>query len=303
VFLHLRLFILLEAGMIDVFSLMLFEPIIKCIPPTFVKKLDHELKLIGGSSARLYLSRGFLFFTILLFGSIIGIVWSPGFLLFPVGFVFLFLSFMYPKYVAAQLVEKIIEKLPASLMSAASSIQAGQTPEEAFDVLSRKEFGGLSRIFSQTVRISVVQKMDLGKSLSLVVSRYNNKILNRVAALVSIGIGSGTNLHQLFNTCARDVLSIRELRREQINQMQTLKWALILSGVILIPAILAYSVKISDFLYQTESTLEFSSKFSFIPLSIVLAFIVASFCDVQISNSVVYFPFFLVIQFIVFSLI
>lgn len=291
-------------SLLDPISLLIFEPILPLFPKNLISELNSSLKIVKNKTpVHTYISRNLLFTLLLALTSLLGFLHPIFFPLLPISILFLFTSLFLPFYQAAQVKYQILDQMPTALLAAASAIQTGQTPEEAFYSLSKVQNPQLSEIFHKTTELSSRRRIDLGKSLQQVISEYGLTELDRMAALLSTGIHAGSGLHQLFNTVARDLLLIRELRKEQIENMRSLKYTLILSGVLLIPAILAYSIKVAAFVTSPSASLKIASQLSFFPLAIVLGFVISSFCDQEWKNAIIYIPSFLVIQWLIFTLI
>lgn len=289
--------------MFDAFLLMIFEPLVMITPKNFRSELENALEVTGTKvSANRYLSRGFLAFFLGVLLLLLGFFAPQALILAVIPIVSSVVYVLYPSYQASILSHKLFEVMPSLLLSAASVVQAGETPEEAFLEVSKKEDPHTS-VFGRALRMSKHHKIELGSALQEIIAQYRMPELDRTALLLSTGITTGAHFNRLLTTAARDILSIRELKKEQVEQMQTVKYSLILAGCLLIPAVLSYSIKISQFISTPSSNLQLASQLSFLPLSLVLAFMVAGFCDFQPKRTIIYAPVFLVLMLGVFQLV
>ena len=287
--------------MIDGAAMLVFGPLADAFPPAFRASLSRELRIMDSpTKAQAWIARSLLFLGAFTAVSFLGALYAPLWWLLFVGIVVSSLHLMYPSWKAGVVVDDIRSKLPAALLSSASSIQAGQTPEEVMAFLSKRAEPPLDSLFSKTVSLSTRERMELGESLQKVLSVFQTPEFDRMAGLLATGIQSGANLHSLFNTAARDLLSIRELRNEQVSQMAGLKYTLFLAGILLIPSILALSVNVSGLLGRPASGLLLASELSFIPFSVVLSATIAFFCDFNPKKTLLYVPVFALLQFFVF---
>jgi Flp pilus assembly protein TadB len=267
-----------------------------------VNNLSRELNIINSKTpAQLWIARSFLILLIFVILSLPSPIFPQLIWLIPIGGIFLMLHLFYPLWKCGTVINELLQQMPSSLLSAASSIQAGQTPEEAIQHLSKKNNPPLNLIFQNTISLSTRERIELGESLQKTLAIYQTPELDRTSSILAAGIKSGANLHSLFNKVARDLLAIRGLRKEQIQQMKSLKYMLFLAGVILIPSILALSVQISSLLGYSSQNLILSSQISFIPFSIILSSIISYFCEFKPKKISIYIPVFLLLQFLVFN--
>jgi len=281
---------------------MLFSRLAGVFPSSFINSLSRDLRIIdSGSKAQSWVARSFLIFSSFFILSFVGLFFRPFWWLFLFGCILSLLHLFYPSWKAGLFVEVLKDKMPSALLSSASFIQAGQTPEEVVLFLSKKAEHPLNSLFQKTVSLSTRERVELGVSLQRVLSVYQTPEFDRMSGLLAAGIQSGANLHSLFNTVARDLMSIRELRKEQVQQMASLKYSLFLAGILLIPSILALSAHVSSLLGYQQSNLLLASMLSFIPFSIVLGATISYFCDFNPKKGIIYVPLFLVLQFFVFN--
>lgn len=288
--------------MIDGLGLLFFGKFADNLPSNFLASLSRDLRIINsGTKAQAWAARSFLIFSAFILASVFGVIVPLMWWLLPSGIILSFLHLVYPSWKAGIVVEDLRDKVPSALLSSASSLQAGQTPEEVMLFLSKKAEPPLNILFQKTVSLSTRERVELGAGLQKVLSIYRTPEFDRMSGLLAIGIQSGANLHSLFNTVARDLLVIRELRKEQVQQMASLKYILFLSGVVLIPSILALSAHLSSLLGYQESGLLLASQISFFPFSIVLAATIAYFCDFAPKKALIYAPVLLLVQFFTFN--
>ena len=288
--------------MMEAISFILFGPLVELIPEKYIHKMSADLRSINSRTpVRVWLARSFLILFSFSITSLFSFIFSPLSFFAIIGIVFSLLHTFYPSWKSSALVDDLIDRIPSALLSASSSLQTGQTPEEVIEFLSKKAKPPLDSLFQKTLSLSTRQRTEPGRSLQQLLKSYNSPELDRASSLLAAGIQSGANLQSLFSTVARDLLTVRELRKHQIQQMKSLKYILILSGILLIPLILSMSVQISYLLDYSPYNLSLASQISFIPFSIALAFTISYFCDFEPKKAFFYFPIFLLLQFSAFN--
>lgn len=270
-------------------------------PQSFTDRLGADLRITGSRvRPEAWITGSLSIFFLSLSVFIIGPLLPVFFWLGLAGMLCSGVHLSYPSWRARSIAQQVRDRLPSVLLSSAASVQTGQTPEEAFVSLSERAEPPLDSLFKQAVYRCMRDRSELGACLQEALSVYRVPELDRAAALIASGIRSGSGLDRVFNTVARDLVSVRELSRQQVESMSSLRFALLLSGVVLIPAVLALSVHVSSLLAGPASGLGLASEISFVPFSMVLAVVIAYFCDHAPGNVVGYAPAVLLAQFLVY---
>ncbi len=121
--------------------------------------------------------------------------------------------YMYYLLGAAARASKAEEVLPDFLSLMASNIKAGLTPDKAFIISARPEFGPLAKAVDDASKHSITG-MPLEEVMMQMNIRINSEVLRQTVRLIVEGLHSGGDLSDLLEKTAFDLRKFRSVKKE-----------------------------------------------------------------------------------------
>lgn len=128
--------------------------------------------------------------------------------------VFLFLSFIFPRFSADRRAANLDKVLPDALRQMASTLRAGVGVEAALEDVASSRYGDLSTEFQR-----VVKEVDKGRPLTdallALSARSRSQLYKRAFSLIVEGIDRGAALASVLDSVSNDAREINFVQRER----------------------------------------------------------------------------------------
>ncbi|MCD6575957.1 MAG: type II secretion system F family protein [Nanoarchaeota archaeon] len=206
--------------------------------------------------------------------------------------------------------------LPDVLLLMASNLRSGISPEEAFLLSARPEFGFLADKIKKAGK-KIAAGASLVDAFSELSYGIDSKLFKQTMNLIIEGINSGGDLSVLLESTANDIKETASIRKEVRSMIFVYAFFIFIAACLIAPVLYAVSIQLAEVLsklshsiavqFVTEKTPtvkivpssisgEFLTNFAYINLTIVSVF--ASFIVALINKGnekygVKYIPFFL----------
>ena len=212
----------------------------------------------------------------------------------------------------ARYAEKI---LPDILLILASNLRSGITPEEAFTLSSRPEFGFLAdKIKKASKYLATGTKVQ--DAFSYIAKDINSKLFEQTIDMLIVGLNCGGELASLLENIANDIKDTAFIRKEVRSTILVYAIFIFMAACLIAPLLYAVSIQLASILSKLSHTIavqfvakkavainlaptnissEFLIKFAYVNLVITTTFGALIFALINKGNEkygLKYIPFF-----------
>lgn len=206
--------------------------------------------------------------------------------------------------------------LPDVLLLMSSNLRSGISPEEAFLLSARPEFGFLADKIKKAGK-KIAAGASLVDAFSELSYGINSKLFKQTMSLIIEGINSGGDLSVLLESTANDIKETASIRKEVRSMIFVYAFFIFIAACLIAPVLYAVSIQLAGVLSKLSQSIaiqfltekaptvklapsgisgEFLTTFAYINLTIVSVF--ASFIVALINKGnekygIRYIPFFL----------
>lgn len=158
----------------------------------------------------------------------------------------------------ARYAEKI---LPDMLMMLASNLRSGITPEEAFTLSSRPEFGFLAVKIKKASKY-VATGTSVQEAFSYIAKGINSRLFKQTIAMLIEGINSGAGLADLLENTASDIKDTAFIRKESRSTLLVYAIFIFMAASLIAPVLYSVSIQLASILSKLGHTVsvEYISK-------------------------------------------
>jgi len=151
-----------------------------------------------------------------------------------------------PLFISDKIAKFVDEILPDALRLVSANIRSGLTPDKAFLLSARPEFGPLEKQIRSTAKMTL-SGTPIEEAIQVIPKNINSKATKRSIDLLVEGIARGGNLANLLDGLADDIRQTKILKREV--QAYVMMYAIFIFFAAGIGAPLLYGI--SSFLVET----------------------------------------------------
>ena len=135
--------------------------------------------------------------------------------------------------------------LPDYLRLVAINHRSGLNLDAALLQSNRKSFGLLAEEMERVIKQSRVSG-DLAAALENLGKRFDSKLLTQTFKSLAISVRNGSNVSQLLDDMVDNIQNMRLLRKDLVANVQNYIIFILVSGLIIMPSMLALSAQMND---------------------------------------------------------